>query len=57
MSKFLGAWDDAVRAAQENYSCGYVIERRDGELRIVARTRHAAFMGIQPPKHDPKRDK
>lgn len=56
MSDFLKAWDEAVRSAQENYSVGYVLDRRGDEVRIVARTRHAAFMGIVPPKHDPKRD-
>ena len=58
MNDFLKQWDQAVQEAQRT---GRPVElyRQDHMLAkpvLVARTRHPAFMGATPPKHDPARD-
>mgnify|MGYP006286307179 CR=1 FL=1 len=59
MSNFLKDWDKVVQEAKETGKPG-VLVRQDHMLdqpRVVARTRHPSFMGEQPIKHDPNRDR
>jgi len=55
-SNFLEDWDALIEHALANNEPAYLAEMEDGEVVIKARTRHPAFMGRQPVKHDPERD-
>ena len=56
---FLEVWDQAVANALETGepTMLYRVEIETGETRLIGRTRHPAFMGGVPPKHDPNRDR
>ena len=56
---FLEAWTKALNEAVRDGQPGRVwkYERKSASFRVVARTRHPAFMGAAPVKHDPERDK
>lgn len=61
---FLQEWDRALKRAQESGRVAFVthLERSRGisgeviTAVVKARTRHPAFMGSPPKKHDPERD-
>lgn len=57
MLSFLTEWDRAVEWAIENNQPAYLYDvDGEGNQILIGRTRHPAFMGAQPPKHDPERD-
>lgn len=53
---FLAAWTKALREAVRDGEPGRVWKIENGVARCVGRTRHPAFMGLPPQKHDPRRD-
>ena len=57
-SSFLNEWDALIDLAVEKNEMAvlYRLDEKGGELVASARTRHPAFMGRQPVKHDPERD-
>lgn len=54
---FLSEWDNLIEWAVENNEPGYLYDTDgEGNTYLRARTRHPAFIGAQPVKHDPARD-
>lgn len=54
---FLSEWDNLIEWAVENNESGYLYDTDgEGNTYLRARTRHPAFIGAQPVKHDPARD-
>lgn len=53
---FLEAWTKALDEAVRDGQPGRVWKIENGIKRLVGRTRHPAFMGLPPKKHDPERD-
>jgi len=55
---WLHIWDEALTEAVRDGEPGQLWKwnREAAMFVLVARTRHPAFMGLPPKKHDPERD-
>jgi hypothetical protein len=55
---WLGVWEIALEEARADGVPGelWKFDQRSASFVLVARTRHPAFMGTAPVKHDPERD-
>ena len=55
---WLETWEIALEEARRDGKPGQLwkYNRKSQSFYLVARTRHPAFMGLQPVKHDPERD-
>lgn len=55
---WLETWEIALEEARRDGKPGelWKFEPASASFVLVARTRHPAFMGLPPKKHDPERD-